>query len=102
MAPVFLPVSPLEGLALRQAEAPPLRPSRPPPPATPNAGTLGDLSGPSLAVTKALHPRIPCYGHLAYDESRLGITSSFQLKPSPDTTITLDALYSDLIANRNE
>ncbi len=72
------------------------------PASDPNAGTLGDLSGPSLDVTKALHPRIPRYGHLAYEESRLGLTSSFQLKPTADTTITLDALYSDFVANRNE
>jgi TonB-dependent receptor len=56
----------------------------------------------AIALSNALHPRIPRYGRLTYHQKRLGMTGSFQMKPTPDTTITLDALYSDFIANRDE
>ena len=65
-------------------------------------GTLSDLSGPALDVTRALHPRIPRYGHLAYDEGRLGATASLQWRPGDDTLITLDTMFSDFKANRDE
>ncbi|MDI7776486.1 TonB-dependent receptor [Asticcacaulis sp. EMRT-3] len=54
------------------------------------------------ALSNALHPRIPRYGRLTYHQKRLGLTGSFQMKPTPDTTITLDALYSDFVADRDE
>ncbi|HWU48940.1 MAG TPA: TonB-dependent receptor, partial [Asticcacaulis sp.] len=54
------------------------------------------------AISEALHPRIPRYGRLTYHQKRLGMTGSFQMKPNPDTTITLDALYSDFTADRDE
>ncbi|MGN6421784.1 MAG: TonB-dependent receptor [Asticcacaulis sp.] len=63
---------------------------------------LSDLSGEALAVTSALHPRIPRYGRLTYDQKRLGMTTSFQMKPNPGTLITIDGLYSDFQANRDE
>ena len=53
-------------------------------------------------ISNALHPRIPRYGRLTYDQKRLGITTSFQMRPSPDTLITVDGLYSDFTANRDE
>lgn len=65
-------------------------------------GTLSDLSGAALDVTKALHPRIPRYGHLAYDESRLGATAAIQWRPTEDTLLTLDGVFSDFVANRDE
>ncbi len=68
----------------------------------PNSGTLADLSGASLDVTKALHPRIPRYGHLIYDENRIGAIASVQWRPSSDTLLTLDGMVSDFTANRNE
>ncbi len=69
---------------------------------TVNAGSLADLTGPALDVTKALHPRIPRYGHLVYEENRLGLTGSLQFKPIKGTLITLDGMHSDYTANRNE
>ena len=53
-------------------------------------------------LSNALHPRIPRYGRLTYHQKRLGMTGSFQMKPSPDTTITIDALTSDFTADRDE
>ncbi len=69
---------------------------------TANTGTLMGLTGPALDVTKALHPRIPRYGHLIYDESRLGMTGSLQFKPIKGTLITIDGMHSDFTANRIE
>jgi TonB-dependent receptor len=66
------------------------------------AGSLSDLSGEALNITKALHPRIPRYGHIEYDEKRLGVTSSVQFRPVQGTLLTLDGMHSDYVANRNE
>ncbi|MBW8882920.1 MAG: TonB-dependent receptor plug domain-containing protein, partial [Asticcacaulis sp.] len=66
------------------------------------AGSLSDLSGEALNITKALHPRIPRYGHLEYEVKRLGITSAVQFKPVQGTLLSLDAMHSDFISNRNE
>jgi TonB-dependent receptor len=63
---------------------------------------LSDLSGDALALTSALHPRIPRYGRLTYDQKRLGMTTSFQMRPNPGTLVTIDGLYSDFQANRDE
>ncbi len=54
------------------------------------------------ALSNALHPRIPRYGRLTYHQKRLGSTASFQYRPNSDTLITLDALYSDFTADRDE
>ena len=56
----------------------------------------------AIAISNALHPRIPRYGRLTYHQKRLGMTGSFQMKPNPDTLITIDALYSDFVADRDE
>jgi len=64
------------------------------------APTLTDPN--AIALSNALHPRIPRYGRLTYHQKRTGLTSSFQMKPNPDTTITIDGLYSDFVANRDE
>ncbi len=64
------------------------------------APTLTDPN--AIALSNALHPRIPRYGRLTYHQKRTGLTASFQMKPTPDTTVTLDALYSDFVANRDE
>jgi len=64
------------------------------------APTLTDPN--AIALSNALHPRIPRYGRLTYHQKRTGITSSFQMKPNPNTTITIDGLYSDFVANRDE
>ena len=47
-------------------------------------------------------PRFPRYTLMEHDQKRLGITASLQFKPSPDTTFSLDALYSKIDAERNE
>jgi TonB-dependent receptor len=67
-----------------------------------NAGSLADLSGEALNITKALHPRIPRYGHLEYDENRLGLTGALQFRPVKDTLLSLDAMHSVYTANRTE
>lgn len=66
------------------------------------AGSLADLSGEALNITKALHPRIPRYGHIEYEVGRLGLTSSVQFKPVQGTLLSLDMMHSDYTANRDE
>lgn len=53
-----------------------------------------------LATTYA--PRFPRYTLMEHDQKRLGVTASLQFKPSPDTTFSLDALYSKIDAKRDE
>jgi iron complex outermembrane recepter protein len=48
------------------------------------------------------HPRIPRYGRLTHEQKRLGITGTLQFRPSDDTEISLDALYSNYDADRDE
>ncbi|MFT4178811.1 MAG: TonB-dependent receptor [Thermomonas sp.] len=47
-------------------------------------------------------PRFPRYTLMEHDQKRLGVTASLQFKPSPDTTFSLDALYSKIDAVRDE
>ena len=56
----------------------------------------------SAAVNSALHPRIPRYTEYLTDEKRLGLSGSFQAKPTPDTTLTLDGVYSNYASPRTE
>lgn len=53
-----------------------------------------------LSTTYA--PRFPRYTLMEHDQKRLGVTGSLQFKPSPDTTFSLDALYSKIDAVRDE
>lgn len=48
------------------------------------------------------HPRIPRYGRLTNEQERLGITGGLQFRPTNRTTVSLDALYSDFDATRQE
>ena len=48
------------------------------------------------------HPRLPRYGRLTHDQDRTGFTGAFQIRPLPQTLITLDMLYSKLKATRQE
>jgi iron complex outermembrane receptor protein len=66
------------------------------------AGSLSDLSGEALKITQALHPRIPRYGHIGYDEDRLGLTGALQFRPVAGTLLSLDAMHSKYKANRDE
>ena len=47
-------------------------------------------------------PRLPRYGRLTHEQERLGVTGSFQWRPAPSTTVSLDILYSKLDATRQE
>lgn len=62
--------------------------------------------GPGCAETDTnslnYHPRIPRYGRLTHEQERLGITGSLQWRPGDDTEVTLEALYSDYQADRDE
>jgi iron complex outermembrane receptor protein len=67
-----------------------------------NAGSLADLSGEALNITKSLHPRIPRYGHLEYEVERLGVTGAVQFRPVQGTLLSLDGMQSKYISNRDE
>lgn len=70
-------------------------------PIAPGTGNTG-LSGEALTVSNALHPRIPRYSRFITDQKRLGMTGSFQMRPNPDTLLTLDGMYASYGANRDE
>jgi iron complex outermembrane receptor protein len=60
---------------------------------------------PSVACNEAalaFHPRIPRYGEVTHDRERLGLTGSFQYAPSDRTKLSIDGLYSNYSATRNE
>ncbi|MDM4767297.1 TonB-dependent receptor [Pelomonas sp. SE-A7] len=48
------------------------------------------------------HPRLPRYGRLTHEQDRMGITGSIQVRPSENTLVTFDMLYSKLKATRQE
>ena len=54
------------------------------------------------SVNDALHPRFPRYDYYIDDQQRLGITASIQWRPSPSTLISIDGLYADFKATREE
>ncbi|MCY4743754.1 TonB-dependent receptor [Pelomonas sp. UHG3] len=54
----------------------------------------------SLATN--FHPRLPRYGRLTHDQSRLGLTGSVQVRLSDTTLVTADMMYSKLDATRQE
>lgn len=47
-------------------------------------------------------PRFPRYGRLDHDQERLGLTGSLQFRPSEQTLVNVDLLYSDFKATRRE
>lgn len=47
-------------------------------------------------------PRIPRYGRLTHEQERLGFTGALQFRPSDQTEIVVEALYSDFDATRDE
>ncbi|MDB5678873.1 TonB-dependent receptor [Sphingomonas bacterium] len=53
-------------------------------------------------VNAALHPRFPRYDYYIDDQERLGITASLQFRPTPSTLISIDGLYADFKATREE
>jgi iron complex outermembrane receptor protein len=54
------------------------------------------------AINSAFRPRIPRYDKYAHQQERLGITAALQFAPSENTSITLDVLYSEFDAERDE
>lgn len=50
----------------------------------------------------AFFPRIPRYGVLTSEQDRLGITGALQFRPSDQTLISLDLLYSKFSGTRRE
>ncbi len=79
-------------------------------PGTGNCGTAArppvtaeNTAAYNLASNAAnFHPRLPRYGRLTHDQDRLGMTASAQWKPSDDTLVSFDLLYSKLKATRQE
>jgi len=53
-------------------------------------------------VRNSYYARIPRYGRLTYDQERTGLTGALQFRPSDRTTITVEGLYSELDAQRDE
>jgi TonB-dependent receptor len=53
-------------------------------------------------VATAFHPRIPRYGLVNHERERLGATAAVQFRPSDDTDIEIDALYSNFKEDRDE
>ncbi len=47
-------------------------------------------------------PRLPRYGRLVHEQDRLGFTGAIQYRPNDSTLLSLDVLYSDLNATRQE
>ncbi|HEX4739277.1 MAG TPA: TonB-dependent receptor [Allosphingosinicella sp.] len=68
------------------------------------AGTtaLSPAPGGCAAVDTAQHPRFPRQDWYYDDQQRIGATASLQWKPSPNTLISLDALYADFKGTREE
>jgi TonB-dependent receptor len=60
-------------------------------------------SGITLAqANAAFHPRIPRYGRLTHEQSRLGLTTALQWQANDANLFNLDLLYSDFDAKRDE
>jgi len=70
-------------------------------PRLPNTATNVDAFNTAMSANN-FHPRLPRYGRLTHDQDRLGMTASVQFAPSDATLITLEALYADLKATRQE
>lgn len=54
------------------------------------------------AINNAFRPRLPRYDSYAHELERLGVSGSLQFRPTDATDISLDVLYSQLDASRNE
>lgn len=69
-------------------------------------GSGGTVVSPAPAAcadaNAALHPRFPRYDYYIDDQQRLGITASLQFRPTENTLISIDGLYADFKATREE
>jgi TonB-dependent receptor len=63
--------------------------------------TIAQINNPST-VGAIYHPRIPAYVSYDIESKRFGASGSLQWKPTADTTVSLDALYSYLAGTRKE
>ena len=66
------------------------------------ANFVANPSDACIEVAEAFHPRIPRYGLVSHDRSRLGATASIQFEPSENTSISIDGLYSKFKEKRDE
>ena len=58
---------------------------------------------PTLAqINAAFRPRIPRYDKYEHEQERLGLTAGLQFAPNETTTLSLDVLYAQYDAERNE
>jgi len=53
-------------------------------------------------INQAFRPRIPAYEGFNTEQERLGVTTSFQFKPTDRTSLTFDGLYAKLDVIRQE
>lgn len=61
------------------------------------ANTPGNVAAYQLAsATTTFHPRLPSYTRNDYENERLGLTASFQFKPTDRTNVNLDVLMAKL------
>jgi TonB-dependent receptor len=63
--------------------------------------TIAEINNTS-ATTGIFHPRLPSYVSYDINTERLGLTGSFQMRPSDATLVTFDVLYSDVKTTRGE
>ncbi|HEU4781173.1 MAG TPA: TonB-dependent receptor, partial [Steroidobacteraceae bacterium] len=62
-----------------------------------------DTGAPTLAeINAAFRPRIPRYDKYEHKQERLGVTAALQFAPSDATTLSLDVLFSQFDAERDE
>ncbi|WP_416307503.1 TonB-dependent receptor [Neptunicella sp. SCSIO 80796] len=63
----------------------------------------GNADAAELAeINEAFRPRLPRYDSYLHEMERLGMSASFQARPSDDTKISFDILYSKHDASRQE
>jgi iron complex outermembrane recepter protein len=72
-----------------------------------NSNDFGTLNGASdsaelTAINAAFRPRLPRYDSYLHESDRLGLSASFQARPTEDTEISFDVLYSKNDSSRQE
>lgn len=74
--------------------------------ANPSSQAFGFVDGTAVDATHevntAFHPRIPRYDSFTHDMSRLGASASIQFRPTDVTEVSLDVLYAEHEATRQE
>ena len=68
----------------------------------PNSGGTYVASPVCNQAALAFHPRIPRYGRIEQDRSRLGLTGTVQFEPSESTRLEVNGLYSKFEEVRQE